>query len=82
MDGAEAGTCPGRSVLLYMRTRTRPGDRARRGKIPAPRPPHKPCTSVHYRAHPFRKALQKKGIQNMGPEPVSKQCVLKRAKRD
>ena len=36
MDGVEAGACPGRSILgLYVRTRTRPGDRARRKKIPA-----------------------------------------------
>ena len=36
MDGAEAGVCPGRSVLrAYVRTRTHPGDRARREKIPA-----------------------------------------------
>ena len=46
MDGAEAGAYPGRSVLLYMRTRTRPGDRARRGKIPAP---HPPLQTVHNR---------------------------------
>jgi hypothetical protein len=36
MDEAEAGTCPGRSILcVYVRTRTRPGDRARRENSPA-----------------------------------------------
>jgi hypothetical protein len=46
MDGAEAGACPGRSILCaYVRTRTRPGDRARREKIPAaPARPYKNST--------------------------------------
>jgi hypothetical protein len=48
MDGAEAGAGVTRSILLYVRSHARPGDRARRGKIPVP-PLNRalPCTIVH-----------------------------------
>jgi hypothetical protein len=36
MDNAKPGWRPGRSILcVYVRTRTRPGDKVRREKIPA-----------------------------------------------
>jgi hypothetical protein len=77
MDGAEAGTDVTRSILLYVRSHARPGDRARRGKIPAP-----PKT-VHFRAHrapPLPKALREKGSFKWGAEAVGDKCTPKRAK--
>ena len=52
MDGAEAGRRPGWSILRpYVRTRTRPGDRARRKKIPAALPPMRQGRTRPYRGN-------------------------------
>jgi hypothetical protein len=82
MQSAKPGRRPGRSILsVYVRTRTRPGDKAMRKKRPPP--PSPPPKTVQFRAlscTPLLKGLQEKGIQKTGAETVGEKCVQKRIK--